>query len=349
MTDRIGNGALPRKSNNSSKHLYKNFLLNKPNLENIEKTKKQKPHKILSFRNEPPNALHEKMYGSMSTKKDKSKMSTLIKRKNGQNNCLKSIFKKYILGNDVVLPFNTINNHENLNDSKKYYKMSSLSPIKKDFINKENYNYRTLTKNSFHKKIFLSNKKEAKKTPTNYHRNKKSFGHNLYEAININHFSNKKIRPFLKTKKDILLKLPHKEKANSPFQISKRKIKKLEENDLQTLNNRYTNIKTEENEKKSLLSYNIIKSLIDNPDSIIYLLYQRIKNNRFDQEGNIKKLDLKRRFLEYKRDIFNLEQNARFQLFNLKKERVIGNEINMKGKINSTNTFFNLAFIRGDY
>jgi hypothetical protein len=44
-----------------------------------------------------------------------------------------------------------------------------------------------------------------------------------------------------------------------------------------------------------------------------------------------------------------LEQNARFQLFNLKKERIIGNEIKMKGKINSTNTYFNLAFIKGDY
>ena len=63
----------------------------------------------------------------------------------------------------------------------------------------------------------------------------------------------------------------------------------------------------------------------------------------------MKKLDLKRRFLEYKKDLSKLEQNARFQLFNLKKERIIGNEINMKGKINSTNTFFDLAFIKGDY
>ena len=58
---------------------------------------------------------------------------------------------------------------------------------------------------------------------------------------------------------------------------------------------------------------------------------------------------MKQRFEEYKKDLNKLEQTARFELFNLKKERIIGNEINMKGKITSANTFFGLAFIRGDY
>ena len=361
MTDRDGNEELPMKINNSTKYLYKHFLLNKFNMENIENTIRKTSKNILSQRNQPPNTLHEKIYGSMSTRKTKPKISILIKRKNDQNSRIKSIFKKYILGNDVVLPFNTLNNQENFNVSNKLYNMKSLSPIRQSLINKENYNYRTLNKNRSNKKIMFINRNNLKKSSIYFNRNKKSFGHNLYEAININNFSNKKIKPFFKTKNDKLFKLPHthkeikenKEKTNSPFPTNKNKNIKLQENDLQIINNKNINInknpKTEENEKKSIASYNIIKSLLDNPDSVIYLLYQRIKKHHFDQEGNLKKLDLKRRFLEYKRDIFKLEQNARFQLFNLKKERVIGNDINMKGKINSTNTFFNLACIRGDY
>ena len=357
MTDRVGNVVLSKKSYNSSRHLNKNFILNKPSLENTESTFRKKSHKILSLRNEAPITLHERIYGSMSTRKAKPKIKigTLIKKKNDQSDNLKSIFKKYILGNDIVLPFNTINNQENFNVSNKFYYMKSLSPIKQSLTNKENNNYRTLNKNSFNKKIIFINRNEAKKSAIFYNRNKKSLGHNLYEAININNFSNKKRKPFFKTKKDKLHKLPHKEneekkeKANSPFSLYKAKIKNLKENDFHILNTRNKNTKTEENKKKSLVSYNIIRSLLDNPDSAIYLLFQRIKKYHFDQEGNMKKLDLKRRFLEYKKDLNKLEQNARFQLFNLKKERIIGNEINMKGKINSTNTFFNLAFIRGDY
>jgi hypothetical protein len=354
MTDRVGNEEFPMKINNSTKHFYKHFLLNKSNLENIENTTRKTTQKILSQRSQPPITLHEKIYGSMSTRKTKPKLSILIKRKNVQNNCLKGIFKKYILGNDVVLPFNTINNQEKFNVSNKLYNMKSLSRINQSLINKENYNNRTLNKNSFNKKIIFINRKEEKKSAIYYNKNKNSFEHSLYEAININNFSNKKIKPFIKTKKDKLHKLPKKEKdkANSLFSIKKNKIIKLQENDLQNLNSKNKteeNEENEKNEKKSISSYKIIKNLLDNPDSVIYLLYQRMKKYHFDHEGNMKKLDLKRRFLEYKKDLNKLEQNARFQLFNLKKERIIGNEIKMKGKINSTNTFFNLAFIKGDY
>ena len=44
-----------------------------------------------------------------------------------------------------------------------------------------------------------------------------------------------------------------------------------------------------------------------------------------------------------------MEQNARLELYNLKKQRIIGNEISMKGKVISTNNQFNLASLRGDY
>ena len=73
-------------------------------------------------------------------------------------------------------------------------------------------------------------------------------------------------------------------------------------------------------------------------------MFNRIKNQQFDEEGNLKKLDLQKRFSEYKKDLNKLEQKARFELFNLKKQRAIGNEINMKGRVISTNSFFNLAF-----
>ena len=73
-------------------------------------------------------------------------------------------------------------------------------------------------------------------------------------------------------------------------------------------------------------------------------MFDKIKGRKFDEEGNLLKLDLKKRFSEYKKDLNKLEQKARFELFNLKKQRVIGNEINMKGRVISTNSFFSLAF-----
>jgi hypothetical protein len=255
MTDRVRNEKLPMKINNSSKHLYKYFLLNKSNFENIENITRKTPKNYLSQRNQPPNILHEKIYGSNSTRKTKPKISILLKRKNDQNNGLKTIFKKYLLGNDVVLPFNTINNQESFNSSNKLYSIKSLSPIKQNLTNKENYNYITLNKNSFNRKNFI-NRKEAKKSAIHNNRNKRFFGHNLYEAININNFSNKKIKPFFKTKKDLLHKFPQKEKekSNSPFSINKNKIIKLQENDFQILTHKNKYEKTEENEKKK---YNI--------------------------------------------------------------------------------------------
>ena len=73
-------------------------------------------------------------------------------------------------------------------------------------------------------------------------------------------------------------------------------------------------------------------------------MFNKMKNSKLDECENQKKFNLKRRFYEYKKDLNKLEQRARYELFNLKKQRVIGNEINMKGKVISTNTFFDLAY-----
>ena len=79
----------------------------------------------------------------------------------------------------------------------------------------------------------------------------------------------------------------------------------------------------------------------------MYLIYNKLKKQRLEEKN--KKLDLHRRFEEYKKDLKNIEQSARFEVFNLKKQRIIGNEVNMKGKIISTNTYFNLATVKGDF
>ena len=79
----------------------------------------------------------------------------------------------------------------------------------------------------------------------------------------------------------------------------------------------------------------------------MYLIYNKLKKQRLEEKN--KKLDLHRRFEEYKKDLKSIEQSARFEVFNLKKQRIIGNEVNMKGKIISTNTYFNLATVKGDF
>jgi hypothetical protein len=86
------------------------------------------------------------------------------------------------------------------------------------------------------------------------------------------------------------------------------------------------------------------KKLIDDPDSVLCLLYNKMKKTNYDEEKSKNKLSLKNQFIEYKKDLNKLEHRVRLELFNLKKQTAIGRENNIKGRIISTNTFFNLAF-----
>lgn len=317
-------------------------------------------------------------YKNNNKKKYSSHKNTLLINKNKHNNS-NVIFKRYELGNNIELPFKTIYNINYYDKSNmpyytfnNYNRILSWSPIKnksKDILLKTNYlltqkNNNKKTSNSF--KIFNANKRKNKKRNSeqrtifslnknsipNFNKNKNN-GLNLYESIDINNYSNKNLNIPYKTQRNIntekielLSQLKNTSKKSKRLKLVKsakywpKKNKK---------NIKFENFKNQEyRDIKESKTYNKAKILIDNPNSFVYLMYNRIKNQKFDDDGNIKKLDLKKRFIEYKRDMFKLEQKARFELFNLKKQRVIGNEIN-KGRIISTNTFFNLAFARGDF
>ena len=322
------------------------------------------------------NSMHHKNNNKKNYSSHKN--SLLIKIKNKQNSS-NVIFKRYELGNDIKLPFKTIQNINYYDKSNmpyytfnNYNRILSWSPIKsksKDILLKTNYfltqkNNKKNTSNSF--KIFNSNKRKNKKRNSeqrmifslnknsipNFNKNKNN-GLNLYESIDINNYSNKNLNIPFKTQRNInkqkielLSKLKNTSKKSKRLKLVKSAKFWPKKNKKDKMLENFKNQGV--GDVKESKTYNKAKILIDDPNSFVYLMYNRIKNQKFDDDGNIKKLDLKKRFIEYKRDMFKLEQKARFELFNLKKQRVIGNEIN-KGRVISTNTFFNLAFARGDF
>lgn len=314
-------------------------------------------------------------------KRPQSSTIQIIKEKNKQNHSY-NLFKKYLLGNDIILPFNNINNNINqimnfqtigyynrfspLNHNKNDSLFSRIEP---NSLNEQKcnlkYNNNILSdkknKNFFKTKIEFNNKFERKNLPNLIKNN------NLYFNIEINNFSHSNINKNQNNKKskmDILYKFKEKIKNEKPSKISKsfsarkNKVKTMEKNNLKMKNylGRNNNINLSENHKIEEcenkiegVTYNKAKKLIDDPFSFIYILYNRVRMQKFDEEGNPKKLDLKKRFEDYKKDMTKMEQNARLELYNLKKQRIIGNEISMKGKVISTNNQFNLASLRGDY
>ena len=279
------------------------------------------------------------------------------------NNNYNSIFKRHLLGNDIILPFNNLRKEFNNSDSNKpFYTYSNFnnfnklkniwSPEKKldNTIKRENS---SLIDNNNYKsidniKLSYNNKKNRACSHKRIFFSNKNIVLNLYESIEINNSPNKNIKFRFKTqnisnKVDSFTKFKNEltKSKNSKLNFKrKNKSKKGKK-----LKSKKENYKDEEcyNEKE-INKYNIVKKLIDNPNSFIYLMFDKIKGRKFDEEGNLLKLDLKKRFSEYKKDLNKLEQKARFELFNLKKQRVIGNEINMKGRVISTNSFFSLAF-----
>ena len=274
------------------------------------------------------------------------------------------IFKKYLLGNDIILPFNSIaNQFDDYSDSNRpfytfsnygnFKQLNSMSPMRMEnrTVNKTISNFKLSCNKNIKNKGRLSQKRIALGS------NKNCLS--IYESIEVKNCSYKhlnskfkrrnisrKIDSFSNLKKDLTnsktpkLNLSKKNKKSKSFHLKINKIFKGENKNITSEN--YKNEGFES--KKEIATYNIAKKLIDNPNSFVYLMFNKIKGCKFDEEGNPLKLDLKKRFNEYKKDLDKLEQKARYELFNLKKQRVIGNEIAMKGRINSTNTFFTLAF-----
>lgn len=274
------------------------------------------------------------------------------------------VFKKYLLGNDIILPFNSIvNQFDDYSDSNRpfytfsnygnFKQLNSMSPMRTEnrAVNKNISNFKL----SCNKNITNKGRHSQKRIAFGSNKN----GLSIYDSIEVKNCSYKhlnskfkrrnisrKIDSFSNLKKDLTnsktpkLNLSKKNKKCKSFNLKIHKIFKGENKNILSENNKNEGYES----KKEIATYNIAKKLIDNPNSFVYLMFNKIKGHKFDEEGNPLKLDLKKRFNEYKKDLDKLEQKARYELFNLKKQRVIGNEIAMKGRINSTNTFFTLGF-----
>lgn len=355
-THTLSNSIIKKNKNNV---LSPNKIKNLYNLDlSILKTIKDK--KIKDYNN---NDNYRPLYSDNNrTRNNKSHKDSLLYIRNRRN--YSNIFKKYFLGNDIILPFNTVNDF--IYSNRHFYTYNDFDKNSRCNLFKNNSKTITIEKDYMSNKSnkTLSNKKKSNKIKNNSKilivfkgkKNRENLNKNveanLYDLIEINHFSNKMLKvKTLNNKNKLNFKDNSTNLKNCEF-INNPKRKKLKKNlqinkmiNNNKINNICENNKNQEFDKgKNLSSYNIAKRLIEDPNSFIYLMFNRIKNQQFDEEGNLKKLDLQKRFSEYKKDLNKLEQKARFELFNLKKERAIGNEINMKGRVISTNSFFNLAF-----
>ena len=363
-------------------NFFDNLVLNKLNLDLIrnESQKINKKYRNSQLFFSTKNIKNEKIINNLTGKEIKeyntntlsSKDRDKIKYKSHNNLFSKNkkrkhtiMFKKYLFGNDVVLPIKSVNDCENSNIPYLIFnnkdKINSLSPIKKtkskchiinslisEKYNNSNTNYKSskilnnMRLKNFRKKLFFDKKKYLAMSSNN----KINIGPNLFDSIE----ENKKLKNIYyktiqnkKNKKEKLFKFRN---SNSNF------------NNINLINHTFKSKKNNKTKKKNIveteknkdldkivkIKFDKIKDLIDNPQSFLYLMFNKMKNSKFEYLENNNKLYFKKKFSEYKKDLDKLEQNARYELFNLKKQRTVGNEINLNGRVISSNTFFDLAF-----
>ena len=407
------------KNNESSKLIFNNYILNKLNFDDISPIKKKISNKIFlksdrAHHNEIKDLkvhnYQDKNNYNNSTQKEKEKnfiSNYKIRPKSYKNLSLENLTKKdtyiilkqFLLGKDVILPCNSVNNLQELNkkliEINSYNHKTIFTPNKKKKSNplkisniSMKLNVSPDNSNNFEANI-INNKRanrsrrkniiQRKNNSHNYINNQRitlvnskninKFNENLYKTLDINIFPKNiqnrnsyfKIHQNLTESIDSLKKgkkYSLSKDSKYPFlkNNSRNKMKnnafKIRTNNINNNINDFIDLKdnynSERNEKeKDNSTYLLAKKLIENPNSFMYLIYNKLKKQRLEEKN--KKLDLHRRFEEYKKDLKNIEQSARFEVFNLKKQRIIGNEVNMKGKIISTNTYFNLATVKGDF
>ena len=409
------------KNNESSKLIFNNYILNKLNFDDISPIKKKISNKIFlksdrAHHNEIKDLkvhnYQDKNNYNNSTQKEKEKnfiSNYKIRPKSYKNLSLENLTKKdtyiilkqFLLGKDVILPCNSVNNLQELNkkliEINSYNHKTIFTPNKKKKSNplkisniSMKLNVSPDNSNNFEANI-INNKRanrsrrkniiQRKNNSHNYINNQRitlvnskninKFNENLYKTLDINIFP-KNIQnrnSYFKTHQNLTESIDSLKKGkkyslskdskypflknnsrnkmkNNAFKIRTNNINN-NINDLIDLKDNYNSERNEKKKEKDNSTYLLAKKLIENPNSFMYLIYNKLKKQRLEEKN--KKLDLHRRFEEYKKDLKNIEQSARFEVFNLKKQRIIGNEVNMKGKIISTNTYFNLATVKGDF
>ena len=409
------------KNNESSKLIFNNYILNKLNFDDISPIKKKISNKIFlksdrAHHNEIKDLkvhnYQDKNNYNNSTQKEKAKnfiSNYKIRPKSYKNLSLENLTKKdtyiilkqFLLGKDVILPCNSVNNLQELNkkliEINSYNHKTIFTPNKKKKSNplkisniSMKLNVSPDNSNNFEANI-INNKRanrsrrkniiQRKNNSHNYINNQRitlvnskninKFNENLYKTLDINIFP-KNIQnrnSYFKTHQNLTESIDSLKKGkkyslskdskypflknnsrnkmkNNAFKIRTNNINN-NINDFIDLKDNYNSERNEKKKEKDNSTYLLAKKLIENPNSFMYLIYNKLKKQRLEEKN--KKLDLHRRFEEYKKDLKNIEQSARFEVFNLKKQRIIGNEVNMKGKIISTNTYFNLATVKGDF
>ena len=409
------------KNNESSKLIFNNYILNKLNFDDISPIKKKISNKIFlksdrAHHNEIKDLkvhnYQDKNNYNNSTQKEKAKnfiSNYKIRPKSYKNLSLENLTKKdtyiilkqFLLGKDVILPCNSVNNLQELNkkliEINSYNHKTIFTPNKKKKSNplkisniSMKLNVSPGNSNNFEANI-INNKRanrnrrkniiQRKNNSHNYINNQRitlvnskninKFNENLYNTLDINIFP-KNIQnrnSYFKTHQNLTESIDSLKKGkkyslskdskypflknnsrnkmkNNAFKIRTNSINN-NINDFIDLKENYNSERNEKKKEKDNSTYLLAKKLIENPNSFMYLIYNKLKKQRLEEKN--KKLDLHRRFEEYKKDLKNIEQSARFEVFNLKKQRIIGNEVNMKGKIISTNTYFNLATVKGDF
>ena len=408
---------------NSARLVLNKYFINKLNLDKIQtncpsilsNSQNRKNHNfVLTVKKSPKNIIKEYSVENKNSKNNfeitkynnknknnitpyrnvnnigtQSTTNSFLSKKSIDNNSY-ILFKNYLFGNDVLLPFQSLNDLQNSNvphyTVNNFNKINELSSIKnkkqisiknelnslmKKKINKKINSVKLINRKinkSEEKKNLIFRRKEIEQISSFYlnNINTNHINDKLYNGIDKKNYSNKNVNNNFKAKQNYLEKigtytqLQEKNKNNRRIKLgnsnyifnknSIKKEKKIEPKIYNLINKKEDNninIYNKIENKKNSLTYNLAKELIDNPNSFVYLLYNNIRSQKYDEEGKPRKLDLKQRFLDYKKDLNKLEQSTRFELFNLKKERAIGNEVNMKGKVISTNSFFNLAVMRG--
>ncbi len=354
-------------SNHNCKPFFRNYMLNHLNFDNLleKQLKINKENDIINKYNNK-NRINKRSITHEQLSIDKNK------KRNSSN----IILKRYLYGNDVILPLKSIKELENTNipyykfnynkEGNKFNTINNISNIQK---NKYNYltrqktydeyksNKRLRKKTNNFRRILLKNNIESKKIlNTNYDLNKNDFidstnNSNINFDFKTKLNTNKKMDS-LKLIKESSSKYKTFKRINSSFPSKRLKIKKSNstkknkyiKKDSNKYNYLIENYRKKLDNNKNDLFINKAKRLIDEPDSVVYLLYKKMKDVKFDEEKSKNKLNLKNQFIEYKKDLNNLEERVRLELFNLKRQAVIGRENNIKGRIISTNTFFNLAF-----
>ena len=252
-----------------------------------------------------------------------------------------SLFSNYMLKN---LNLNE-NNKTQIGISHPFKKKSSNSTNHNSMI--QNYNSSKQNKNIKRRVIYIKNKScEMFSTPVaKTNNNKKKIFLKKMQKININSILNNNTN-LNDIKKYGLILNEHKNLKDLNKTADNNIKHRYKTVKLTTKVNHVTDIRDEKikirnklkNEENEKLCIEIIK-LIKNPESFLYSFYNTM-TKKYYYNPESQKIDYKKRFDDYKSYLSKYEEKEKLKLLNLKNNRMVGQDVNIKGNFISNNTFF---------